>query len=269
MNDMNKKLLYSLIGCTTILFLYYLYKSKSKNKEKDDIVDINRNKFAERLLAQESVVSYRPNRKYIIFLDIDGTLTKLYGNHPQGLFVKYQYYGDYYFNSDMFNISDLFEDNHTLNKIKSLIKILTVDLKDSVELIIATNNYKVAIKSLWKHIFPECPWDNISSRSAFRDSAVNKVELINNVLGSDEVEKSLKNGSLAAIYFEDDLENLNTAFYTSNPDLKIVNCGENWLGTILPTILTSDSTKYFLNCLSKFTKSTKIKKNLSNNYKKI
>lgn len=204
----NEPIIYTLVGlstvCTACIVMFYYYYNKTSCQTVDKLE--------------------KPIKKTIIFLDIDGTLTRKPGSDRDSLFNMYlNDPRDWALDRDKI-IQILFESEYKLKKIQRFIQQLINT--EHIELVITTNNYRNAVKQLWEE-FIEIPWDAISLRSAFRDSPENKLVLINKILREESNLGNITN----AIYFEDDITYIPDIEIGNN--LKILNCHNNWLGNQL------------------------------------
>lgn len=194
--------------------LGYLFLSESES-ESEDIKPSFEEADHKDIQTLKDSKTEPPPTKYYLFLDVDGTLTKLAGEHLEGLYSLYSTFGPSWI--DIYN-DKLFGTQHNLLLIKKILQILCSS--NRFEIFITTNNYYDAIQDLWTKVF-ECPWSRVNKQSAFRGSPINKLNLVK------EINKQ-NNKQTKILFFDDDP--INFKGQTVDDNIAVIDCSKNWLG---------------------------------------
>lgn len=173
--------------------------------------------------------------KYYIFLDIDGTVTKLAGEHPDGLYSLYFNFGSEWCKMCKSLTHKLFGDhvsiadpttNTNLELISKTLQTLCQLPSDRFHIFIATNNFREAVYDLWTKVLG-CPWERVHPRSAFRGATINKLNLIRQINKEINQEDKTPKDKVKILYFDDD--HINFYGQTLDDNVTVIDCSEKWL----------------------------------------
>jgi hypothetical protein len=157
-------------------------------------------------------------KKYKLFFDVDGTITKISGAKPNSLYEIYM--TDQINNIEKYSLI-LF--GKELDLVRSFFHNLVKN--PNIEIILVTNNFKEAVEPVFTKVL-NIDWNKIDARSAFRNESVGrKMTYITERLNGWD-------SNSVGLYFDDD--EINFVGKVKPENLTIVNCSNgNWLGKIL------------------------------------